>query len=300
MIGITNHYFILILLSIIVQVKSQICQEFAQYDKCSTNNACGCFHMTDVGNIGMCGFLEIDCSQVKPCNSSNNACNLSDSICVRHPRCNDLPLCYPLSMIDQRICPSIKKWINTGKMNYARYMHKASILSNGQVLIMGGIGDRAIALKSAELYNSSTKTWTMTGNMSYTRFGHTASVLTNGKVLVTGGDGHSQYLNTAELYDPLTETWTNTGNMNYPRYLHTATVLPNGKVLVTGGWMGDYLNNSELYDPLTETWTIAGVINNSLSYHTASMLKNGKVLISGGVDPKSIALNSSVLYDPST
>jgi hypothetical protein len=78
-------------------------------------------------------------------------------------------------------------WINTGSMNDARYMHKASILPSGNVLVMGGIGNRAIALKSAELYDPSIGIWTTTGNMSCTRFGHTASVLANGKVLVAGG-----------------------------------------------------------------------------------------------------------------
>jgi len=85
-------------------------------------------------------------------------------------------------------------------------MHRASILSDGKVLVMGGIGDRAIALKSAELYDPSTGACTATRNMTYARFGHEASMLTNGKVLVTGGNGNGFYLNSAELYDPSTRT----------------------------------------------------------------------------------------------
>ena len=89
-------------------MNSQICQGISQYGQCSTNTACGCFHMTDANDIGICGFLWAPCSQLVPCGSSNNACDNPDHICVRHPRCNSLPVCYPVSMIDQRICPPIK------------------------------------------------------------------------------------------------------------------------------------------------------------------------------------------------
>ncbi|UJR14600.1 hypothetical protein I4U23_001595 [Adineta vaga] len=39
-------------------------------------------------------------------NSSDNTCDQTDTICVQHPRCNHRPLCYPVSMIDKRVCPS--------------------------------------------------------------------------------------------------------------------------------------------------------------------------------------------------
>jgi N-acetylneuraminic acid mutarotase len=132
-------------------------------------------------------------------------------------------------------------------MNDARYMHKASILPSGNVLVMGGIGNRAIALKSAELYDPSIGIWTTTGNMSCTRFGHTASVLANGKVLVAGGSYIGNRLSSVELYDPSTGLWTNTGNMSYARYGHTTSTLTNGKVLVAGGGDFSLLSTAELY-----------------------------------------------------
>ncbi len=86
----------------------------------------------------------------------------------------------------------------TGSMNYIRWYHTASVLTNGKVLVAGGDG----YLNSAELYDPSTGLWTVTGSMNYTRVDHTASVLTNGKVLVTGGHVSSGSLNSAELYQP--------------------------------------------------------------------------------------------------
>jgi N-acetylneuraminic acid mutarotase len=86
-------------------------------------------------------------------------------------------------------------------MNYTRYGHTASVLTNGKVLVTGGQNSGGY-LNSAELYDPSTGVWTVTGNMNYTRGWHRASVLTNGKVLVTGGDNGGGALNSAELYQP--------------------------------------------------------------------------------------------------
>ncbi len=92
----------------IARVNSQTCYGKSQYDQCSTNGACGCFHMSGADDTGICGFLWVTCSQLALCGSSNNTCDDPDHICVRHPRCHSLPVCYPVSMIDQRICPPIK------------------------------------------------------------------------------------------------------------------------------------------------------------------------------------------------
>jgi hypothetical protein len=88
-------------------VKPQICAGSSQYARCSTNNACGCFHTPGAGNTGICAVLWVACSALAPCQSSNNACSKSDQICVNHPRCHLHPVCYPVSMIDRNICPPI-------------------------------------------------------------------------------------------------------------------------------------------------------------------------------------------------
>ena len=90
----------------IVRVNSQICHGI-QYDRCSTNSDCGCLHMAGAADTGICGFLLGACSEFAACASSNNACQEPSHTCVHHPRCHLLPVCYPVSMIDQRICPPI-------------------------------------------------------------------------------------------------------------------------------------------------------------------------------------------------
>jgi N-acetylneuraminic acid mutarotase len=84
-------------------------------------------------------------------------------------------------------------------MKDARYRHTATVLTNGKVLVTGGVFNYTTCLKSAELYDPSTGTWTAMDNMNSARYEHAASVLNNGKVLVTSGVNNN-VLNSTELY----------------------------------------------------------------------------------------------------
>src|ERR1041385_7501526 len=138
-------------------------------------------------------------------------------------------------------------WTATGSLAVARYVHTATLLPNGKVLVAGGYNGSY--LTSAELYDPATGTWTATGSLSTARDSPTATLLSNGKVLVAGGNNGSSYLASAELYDPASGTWTATGNLTTARDSHTATLLPNGKVLVAGGLNNsDFVASAELYD----------------------------------------------------
>src|SRR6266480_6569817 len=85
---------------------------------------------------------------------------------------------------------------NTGSLNTARYVHTATLLPNGKVLVAGG--DNGSALSSAELYDPVSGTWTATGSLGTARKNHTATLLASGKVLVAGGEGYSGYLSSTE------------------------------------------------------------------------------------------------------
>ncbi|CAF1336773.1 unnamed protein product [Adineta steineri] len=108
-----HSYIVFIILSITVQVKPQICGKTPQYGECSTNSACGYFHMVGANNdTGICGFRWLACSRLLLCNSSDNSCSQSNTNCVQHPQCSNLPVCYPVTMTDQSICPPTKNKIN--------------------------------------------------------------------------------------------------------------------------------------------------------------------------------------------
>ena len=86
----------------------------------------------------------------------------------------------------------------TGSMANTRYIHTASVLLNGTVLVAAGSNN--VYLASAELYDPSTGVWSVTRNMINARRFHTESVLLNGTVLAAGGEGQGGYLTSAELY----------------------------------------------------------------------------------------------------
>ena len=126
--------------------------------------------------------------------------------------------------------PATGTWSYTGNLISGNDCGNMTLLPNGKVLIVGGMG--------AELYDPIIGTWSGTGNPAS---GMRAVLLSNDKVLAAGG-GSNGNGKSAELYDPPTGTWSHTASLNLG-YPLTATLLLNGKVLVTED------SAAELYDP---------------------------------------------------
>jgi len=136
----------------------------------------------------------------------------------------------------------------TGTMTVAGLQHTATLLSNGMVLIAGGLNPNFQAFPNdnrAELYDPNAGKFTATGNMTRERGGPATTLLSDGKVLVAGGATFND--KSAELYDPSTGTFAATGSMTVVRMRPspTATLLGNGKVLVVGD--NNDLGSAELY-----------------------------------------------------
>jgi hypothetical protein len=182
--------------------------------------------------------------------------------------------------------PSTGTFTQTGSMAVGRYLHTATLLQNGKVLIVGGaLTSSSEPVATAEVYDPDIGAFTTTGAMATAREQHTATLLADGSVLIVGGTtspgtGDSQGTATAEIYDPSTGSFSITGSMAEARTLHTATLLPSGQVLVAGG--GDENSTAEVYDPATGTFSITGGMEIGRSGHTATLLPNGSVLVAGG------------------
>jgi len=171
-------------------------------------------------------------------------------------------------------------------MAVGRFLHTATLLQNGKVLIVGGaLTSASDPVPTAEVYDPATGTFAMTGAMATARAQHTATLLTDGRVLIVGGTtstgtGDLQPTATAEVYDPSTGSFSVTRSMAEARTYHTATLLPSGKVLVAGG--GNENSTAEVYDPATGSFSIADGMHVGRSGHTATLLPNGSVLVAGG------------------
>ena len=180
--------------------------------------------------------------------------------------------------------PSTGTFTQTGSMAVGRFLHTATLLQNGKVLIVGGaLTSTSDPVATAEVYDPATGIFTMTGAMATAREQHTATLLADGRVLIVGGTtstGTGDPTATAEVYDPSTGSFSVTGSMAAARTSHTATLLPSGKVLVAGG--GDENSTAEVYDPATGSFSITGGMEIGRSGHTATLLPNGSVLVAGG------------------
>lgn len=134
--------------------------------------------------------------------------------------------------------PSTGSFLSTvgGSMSSARHLHSASLLSDGTVLVAGGLDNTGKALATADVFDPTTQTFTVTkGPMGSARYVHTATVLTDKTVLLVGGNDGANSLATAEVYDPAAGTFSPTGTLGTARQSHTATILSNGTVVVAGG-----------------------------------------------------------------
>lgn len=149
----------------------------------------------------------------------------------------------------------------TGSLVTARAFHAAVLLTDGRVLISGGLGNTA-DLASAELFDPRTGRFTETGPMTVPRVYQPATLLGDGRVLIAGGGGDYEnraFTASAELYDPRTGVFTATGSMTAARTWFPANLLADGHVLVTGGYgVLAPLPSAELYDPTAGTFSSAG------------------------------------------
>jgi len=168
----------------------------------------------------------------------------------------------------------------------ARSGHTSTVLSDGKVLVTGGVSDpNRSPLASAEIYDPVTSRWSQVGPMSTARSDHTATLLRDGKVLIAGGAGVGVAV---DLYDPKSNSWSLAGKLAAPRLGHTATLLKSGQVLLAAGYHFNGVSNTttdkaELYDPATNAWSATGSFEGPRVYASAALLANGKVLLAGGV-----------------
>jgi hypothetical protein len=179
------------------------------------------------------------------------------------------------------------RWTRASAMATAREQHTATILTDGRVLVAGGLqgsGGASNALVSAEVYDPGTGAWTAAASMSAARAGHTATALANGKVLVVGGENQGGALAGAELYDPATNKWSAAGQLQTARYGQAAVLLTNGKVLVVGGRASGSapISSTEQYDPAANSWSAGPNLSVARSDLTATLLDDGRVLVAGG------------------
>lgn len=200
--------------------------------------------------------------------------------------------------------------------NVARYLHTATQLHSGKILVVGGatdvpldVGGKLKPTGVTELFDLSTLTFNLTGALATPRYGHSAVLLPDGKVLIVGGNNrhYGGLAQGAELYDPASGAFTAAGTMNTLRKGNAATLISGpgepAQVLVYGGYvLRDRQTSTEIWSEATRTFATGPDMPSGQGYFpTPVESSQGQFVIAGGVDRSSKVLaNTQVLVLPST
>jgi hypothetical protein len=153
-------------------------------------------------------------------------------------------------------------------------------LSDGRLLIIGGIGKNGIPPHWAEIFDPFLVAWTDAMPMTSSRFYATATTLPNGRVLATSGvfDIGQPIVPIPEVFDPVANTWTQLpgASLGLPTYA-LMFVLPDGRILQAS--CNEFSNITRVLNIATQTWTI--VDPNVLDVGSAVMYLPGMVMAAG-------------------
>ena len=162
----------------------------------------------------------------------------------------------------------------SSSMTIPRAYHTATLLADGRVLIVGGLGTAAT---SAEVFDPATSTFTpIAAATTASRRTHSAVRLDDGRVLIAGGQGSS---GTAEYFDPAAATFT-----ALPPLASSYGFWGVMEKMTDGGI---YLQNNgvaQLFKPALNTFTLVGPSGAGRSFSAGAALADRRVLVSGGQD----------------
>lgn len=193
--------------------------------------------------------------------------------------------------------PVADHWRVGGRLIVGRWLHTATVLADGRILVAGGGSPGVIPfpIDDCEILDPVTATTQRTGTFvtnfgtlwGYGRFGCAALRLTDGTVLNAGGFNSSAGLFggvfgllTAEQFAPLLGQWSAVPSL--PEIHSTAQLFPleDGSVLFLGGGALEALR----WRPGAPAWTV--LASPLLTHQTlqAVTLADGRIWVAGGAN----------------
>ena len=102
--------------------------------------------------------------------------------------------------------PESGTFVRTGDMSAPHYLPTATILDNGNVLVVGGWtieGPVVVGMRDAEIYQPETNMFSQVAPTNVARLTNTATLLNDGEVLIAGGVADKSLITaSAEFYSP--------------------------------------------------------------------------------------------------
>jgi len=183
------------------------------------------------------------------------------------------------------------KWefIKAARLPGATVAHSATVLQNGDVLVLGGYGKLfgrlPMAATLARIYEPKNNTWRVLKSSLHTgRLEHAALGLPDGRVLIVGGRGQNSLpLYSIEIFDPNSEQFQPIASLRYRRTRPRLNLLDDYRVLITG-----HNRRPEIFqpDPNSPTGFTSRLLKqssrNSHSNHNALNLPDGSILLAAG------------------
>jgi hypothetical protein len=149
--------------------------------------------------------------------------------------------------------PVSKTWIEATPMKLGRWLHTATLLNDGRVLVAGGNTEN-FQTNECEIYEPSDNSWIVAPPMLESRYEHATILLNNGDVFVNGGGPAAGY--SCELYNVTENQWFSVDDMLAYRTGHKIYCLSEmDKLLILGGDAQPETSEDtwEIYDPISLT-----------------------------------------------
>jgi hypothetical protein len=211
--------------------------------------------------------------------------------------------------------PAKDAWRATGSMKGPRAGHRAALLADGRVLVVGG-GDKlgyscaaihpnctvAESIGTTEIYDPATETFTEVGALTYPRLAHSLDLLDDGRAVVAGGAANNKGLQTVELFDPATKTWSKGPPLQGQRLYHASAVV-EGALVVVGGKIANVspISTTDVLDVGKDMWRSAASVPTPRTGAKLVALPTGHgLLVAGDNQITNEALKDARLYDVAT
>ena len=154
--------------------------------------------------------------------------------------------------------PSSRVWTATASPSVARVAPTGFILSNRNLLLVGGYSFSRIPVQSSEIYDSNVGSWSSAGSFIHPRENPVFIQLFDKKVLVSGGIDPSTRLPVAysEIFDPAIGTWQDAGAFQTSRAGFSLLQSKDGRIVAMGGFdsSGTILASTEVSTDAFSGW----------------------------------------------
>ena len=252
-----------------------------------------------VSSVGTDSTTTVSAQSVVPFNSTNDTVNLNYvtgfAYVIPTPKVTQSFNAVPA------LGSQIGKWSQSGSLSTPTGSPMSTVLTNGEVLVGGGVTANGTITNVAELYNPKTQEFVPTASMNFDTVGATMTLLKSGNVLVAGGYSNNGEMSQAEIYNPTSATWTTVGSLVSPTAYGQAVLLNNGDVMIMGGVdsKNQPLSTVEMFNSKTLKFNLVNSMKLPRVYFMAATFNSNEVLAAGGMTVGGKITDTAEVYDVS-